>query len=59
VKKTAETEAAGCGLFTAHYYSAQIEKMDEARYRRGKYDGSVLKGNSYMRCAIIFAVKKQ
>jgi len=41
VKKTAQTEAAGCGLFTAHYYGAQIEKMDEARYMPGKYDSIV------------------
>jgi hypothetical protein len=42
VKKTAQTEAAGCGLCTARYYGAYIEKMDKARYMHGKYDSSVL-----------------
>jgi len=45
VKKTAQTEAACGGLFTAHYYGAQIEKMEEARYMHGKYDSSVLERN--------------
>jgi hypothetical protein len=42
MKKTAQTEATRCWLFTSHYYGAQIKKMDEALYMHGKHDSSVL-----------------